>query len=166
MRLDDARLELVERPVEREVARGDAALQHGQRGLPVRPRQRARLRHCGVHTVRGGRELAQERRRHPRQVGGQEHAELCAGQAQAGGHPDDGSSELAPVVEHGKGERQRIGRLPHRDDAVERLPEDAVGALGEGLVSEPRERLRRPEPPARASHEEDARYAVTRHGSE
>ena len=154
--------------MERELARVDPPLEDRKRrdaksGRERPRRERGRL---GAVFARSGGKRAQEVGRDERHVGRKDDAELRLRKRQSGRHADDRGASLATVVEDRERQREPIFVLADDDHTREGSGERSVRALCERRPADRRERLRRPEPAARAADEENARYVVIRHASE
>ena len=138
-------------------------LERGQRrpavGTRERPARRAR------HVPAGAGELEQDLRSDERAVDGQDDTELGWCGAQSSGEPDDRSAHLASVVQQRERQLEAVGRLADREPVAARRAERPPAALRERLALVACERLRRAEAGRGAADEQDARQAVTRHGS-
>ena len=145
--------------MEREVAGGDPALEHGQHRPPVRARERAGLRDGGVVALDRVRERAQQLGGDERHVRRQDDHDLRSGEPEGRGDTDHGGTDVAAVVEDLEGEIEPVGGLADHDHLAERLGEHAVPALGERLALVACERLRGAEARARAADEQGAGYA-------
>jgi hypothetical protein len=161
--LDDASVELRERVPQREQADGKPLLEHAERGLAIRARKRAGRRHRRIGAGRG--ESLDRSCREERHVDGEDDGHVAAGGAQPCDDADDRRSDGRAVVEDREGQRERLVALADGDRLVAGIGQQAPGPLGERLVAEPGEGLRRPEPAARSADEEDPRQASIRHAS-
>jgi hypothetical protein len=65
-----------------------------------------------------------------------------------------------------KRKRQSIVCLAHGDHRLESLAKDSMGANRQRLAAKARQSLGGPKPRARAPDEQNAGYALIRHGSE
>jgi DNA-3-methyladenine glycosylase I len=145
---------------ERELAGGEAALELGEHRLRVRARERARLGHGGR-----GAEGAHGGGGEQRTVDRDDHRGRIRGRPEARDDAGDRRPDVGAVVEHRERQRQLVGGLADGDPLTARGAEHAPHAFRERLGAEARERLRRPEPAARAADEQDARQPSIRHGA-
>ena len=152
--------------VERKLAGCDASLEHGKRRAPVGARQRPGLDDRSVHPFGGLGERAQQLDSDQRHVGRNDDAELGARESQPRRQAHDRGSLGATVVVNRERKRQGIVCLADGEHGLESLSEDSMGANCERLAAKARESFRRPKPRARAPDEQNAGYALIRHGSE
>ena len=154
----------MERIAQGKALRGEPPLQHRERRLAVRARQRPGLRGSGIRAGAGLGEPAEKLGGHERAVDRQADGEAGLGCGQPGHDAGNRRPHLGPVVQHR--ERQlRPVPLPDGDALVARLPERPPRALRKRLSPEPGQRLRRAEPARGAAEEQDARQAFSRHAS-
>jgi len=100
-----------------------------------------------------------------RHVDGHDDGHVVSGSAEARDDTGERRPDGRAVVEHRERERERVGALADGDRLVAGLGQQPPDPLGERLVAEARERLRRAEPAARSADEEDPRQASIRHAS-
>ena len=155
--LDDGDVEAGDRAADRELAARRA------RAAPSCDRRRAAGRSAGAPR-RGTRPRARAARRPScaacRPAG--RRRRRCA--RRAARRRDRGSRRAPRSPSASTGNGSVLVALADRDALVARLAERPPGALGERLVAEARERLRRAEARARAADEQHARQTI-RHGS-
>ena len=108
-------------------------------------------------------QLTQQLGRDQRTVHRKENCGLGRDGTEPGDQADERRLRLRRLDDDG--ERKLELALADREPGGERLPERPPRALGEGLVTEPSQRLRRAETRRRPAHEQDARYRRIRHGS-
>lgn len=162
--LDDVDLQRLERPAQRELAVGEALLEHGQRALSIHARQRSRL---GDGDVRVGVDQPPKPARREEGTVDREHdARVGARGAQSRDDTCDRRANRGLVVDDAKRKCKAVAPLSHRDPLVADLTEQAPRPLGERLASEARESLGRAEAAARPADEKDAAQSRTRHDSE
>ena len=145
--------------MEREVAGGDPALEHGQHRPPVRTRERAGLRDGGVVPLDCARERAQELGGHERHVRRQHDDDLGPASRSAAATPTMEARTSLPSSRISKGRSSPSAALPTTITSPNACGEHAVAALGERLALVARKRLRGAEARARAADEQGAGYA-------
>src|SRR5262249_51293813 len=112
-----------------------------------------------------GAELAHQPGGHERGVHGEHDRDRARRRTKAGDDAGERGARLGPVVEELEWQLEPVAELANREAVLARLPEGAPGTGGERLLAEPSERLRRSEPGAGATDEQNAGQARTRHGS-
>src|SRR6478735_6105013 len=110
---DNSRPQLVERFVERELAVGEAALEHGERSSAVGAREGAGLRHRDLFA--GGGERGECLRLDARRVDREHDAELVRGRTQAGDEAGDRGARVGAVVRERERKLQPVRNLADRE---------------------------------------------------
>ena len=161
--LDDAGVEVGERVAQRELACGEPPVEHGERGLSVRAGQRPARRRGGVGA--GGREGVEVLPTQERRVDRDRDDQVVRRRPQTGDEAGDRRAHVRPVIQERKRQLEAVRVLADGEPLVAGLAEQPPGPLRERLAVESRERLRRPEPPARPADQQDARQLSMRHAS-
>jgi hypothetical protein len=156
--LDNARLELLERGSESELACAKPPFEDGQRAATVRAGQRPSLRHSGIAAACRSEHL-QRLGRDERQVNRKRDDHVETGGTQTGDDSRQRSPNTAVVVPNWKAQRKPVKELPAGQPLVaprKALPRD----VRERLLADPGKSFRRSKPPAPTADQQNAGHAL------